>query len=620
MRRTLQLGWNYLKGLGQGIFAAKKWLIAYVLLILVPISIMLASYYQRSSDTLQQEVTRTMQQTLKQAGMNLTYKLEHIRDISNSVFMNNSLYDNLEVQETITGQLEQLTKLRNLADTVQTNSVIFRFRIFVDPSRIYARDNINMYPLSDLQRRPWQQEIMDAGGGMVWTGVYEEHYYDNGPQKVFSVARVLRNPIRYDEILGVLMLDMSEKLIGEIMEGINFSATYAPYLIDRNGNLIYKLGQSGPTPINGQQPGAVQEVIPEDVLTNVLPASDGIYKRNDGKENVYVMFVTVGTSGWKLLAEVSQSEISHTAVSQNQFTSIATVVGITVMFMVLVFVLLTFTIQGMTGRIQVVLKMIRKEGIGWLEEGRRVPEGDFHLLERSVDQLIRRVNNLMEETYKAKVLEREAQLRALQAQINPHFLYNALDMINWTAIAHNAEDTSQMIEALAQYFRLSLNKGKDNVSISDELNLAKVYLEIQQNRFPSTFTFSIEADPGLELYIIPKLTLQPLVENALLHGIRKARDKRGTIRIAARLEKEDLVLTVSDDGCGMEEATARELLLMPRPAVRPDGSGSSYGLYNVNERIRFFAGEQYGLSIETELNHGTTITVRLKAVTSDQIQ
>ena len=610
MVNSLKLGWDYLKGLWQGIIAAKKWIIAYVVFILLPVTIMLASYYQRSSEILEQEVTRSMQQTLRQAGMNLTYKLDHILDISNSVFMNKELYNSLLPQSSITEQLEQMMSLRNLADTVQTNTDILRFRIFVDASRLYAADRINLFPMDMLEKRPWHKGIMEAGGGMVWTGVYRENYLDMEARDVFSVGRVLRNPLQYAEILGVLMLDIPDKVLKEVLSGVNFSTVYAPYIVDKNGKIIYTWNDSADPAGAGQAAGQ----LPEDVQRTVLQADEGIIKRTEGRENVYVMFASIKSTGWKLLAEVSQSEIAHRAVAQNQFTSIATVIAITVLFLVLVFVLLTFTIQGLTKRIQVVLKMMRKEGVGWLEEYRHAPEGDFRLLERSVDQLIRKVNNLMEETYQAKVLEREAQLKALQAQINPHFLYNTLDMINWSAIAHHAEDTSQMIEALAQYFRLSLNKGKDNVSVADELSLAQVYLEIQQNRFPSTFAFHIEAEPGLDKYLIPKLTLQPLVENALLHGIRKAKDKRGIIRIAARLEQDTLLLSVSDDGIGMEEDTARKLLLLPRPDMRADGSGSSYGLYNVNERIRIFAGEQYGLSIETIPGQGTTIYVRVKAI------
>jgi two-component system, sensor histidine kinase YesM len=609
-KKSLKLNWDYLKDLWQGIISAKKWILAYVVFILVPVTIMLASYYQRSSEILEQEVTRSMQQTLRQAGMNLTYKLDHILDISNSVFMNKEMYTSLLPQSTISEQLEQMKSLRNLADTVQTNTDIQRFRIFVDPSRLYAGDRINLLPISMLEKRPWYKDIMDAGGGMVWTGVYRENYLDMEEKDVFSVGRVLRNPLQYGEILGVLMLDISNQVLKEVMSGVNLSAVYSPYIVDKEGKLIYALG----APANASGGEYTGGELPEEIMHTVLQTEEGIVKRSDGRENVYVMFASIESTGWKLLAEVSQSEIAHRAVTQNQFTSIATVVAITVLFLVLVFVLLTFTIQGLTKRIQVVLKMMRKEGVGWLEEYRHAPEGDFRLLERSVDQLIRKVNNLMEETYQAKVLEREAQLKALQAQINPHFLYNTLDMINWSAIAHHAEDTSQMIEALAQYFRLSLNKGKDHVSVADELNLAQVYLEIQQNRFPSTFSFHIEAQPGLEGYLIPKLTLQPLVENALLHGIRKAKDKKGSIRIAAKLEQDTLLLSVTDDGIGMEEETARKLLLLPRPDMRADGSGSSYGLYNVNERIRIFAGEQYGLSIETIPGQGTTIYVRVKAI------
>ncbi|RAV04138.1 sensor histidine kinase [Paenibacillus sp. YN15] len=610
MGKLLKWDWDYLKGLWQGIIAAKKWIIAYVVLILLPITIMLASYYQRSSVILEREVTRSMQQTLRQAGMNLTYKLNHVLDINNSVFMNKELYNSLLPQSSITGQLEQMMSLRNLADTVQTNMDIMRFRIFVDESRLYAGDRINLFPMSMLEKRPWYKEIAGAGGGMVWTGVYREDYLDTEAKDVFSVGRVLRNPQQYEEILGVLMLDIPDQVLKEVMSGINFSTVYTPYIMDKDGSLIYTWSDADDATGRVHADGFLQE----DAKQTVLQTDEGIIKRTEGRENVYVMFTTIKSNGWKLLAEVSQAEIAHRAVAQNQFTSIATVIAITVLFLVLVFVLLTFTIQGLTKRIQVVLKMMRKEGVGWLEEHRHAPEGDFRLLERSVDQLIRKVNNLMEETYQAKVLEREAQLKALQAQINPHFLYNTLDMINWSAIAHDAEDTSQMIEALAQYFRLSLNKGKDNVSVADELDLARVYLEIQQNRFPSTFTFHIEVQPDLECYLIPKLTLQPLVENALLHGIRKAKDKKGTIRITAKLENETLLLSVADDGIGMEEETAKKLLLLPRPDMRADGSGSSYGLYNVNERLRIFAGEQYGLSIETTPGQGTTIHIRVKAI------
>ncbi|MGN7765506.1 cache domain-containing sensor histidine kinase [Paenibacillus sp. 22594] len=617
----MKKAWAYLTGLGQGILAARKWLFAYVLLILLPVSIMLGSFYQRSNDMLEKEVTRTMQLTLKQAGMNLSYKLNHIRDSSNSVFMNQILYDNLLQKNKITDQLGQIKELRNLAETAQENQDIFRLRFFADASRIYGGDRINLYPLSDMDQYPWYEAVKEAGGGIVWTGVYPEIYNDYGEKNIFSAARLLRNPRDYEEIVGILVMDISETMVQEIVSELHFSDKYAPFLLDGGGKLIY--GTDGPD--QGVDPDAKAEAgsgqtvnhLPEELLSGISHTQEGIIKRTIGRDNVNVVFTTIGTTGWKLVAQVSEAEISHRATALGQFTSIATLAGITVMFLVLVFVLLMFMIQGMQRRVQMILRMIRKEGIGWLEDRRSMPDGDFRLLERSVDHLIHKVNNLMEESYQAKMQEREAQLRTLQAQINPHFLYNALDMINWSAISHDAEDTSEMIEALAQYFRLSLNKGRDNVSITDELELARVFLEIQQNRFPSTFTFSIQAEPGLLTYIIPKLTLQPLVENALLHGIRKTKNKQGTIEISARLENGDIVLTVADDGIGMEPEQANRLLFEPAAGQRADGLDGSFGLYNVNERIRYFAGNRYGLSIDTQPGKGTAVRVTVKATLAE---
>ncbi|MCL6602730.1 MAG: sensor histidine kinase [Paenibacillus sp.] len=611
MLKRIQSGWTYLTELGQGLLAARKWLLAYVVLILLPVSIMLASFYQRSNEILEKEVTRSMQLTLKQAGMNLTYKLNHIRDSNNSIFMNQILYDNLTPKTRFTDQLNQIKELRNLAGTAQENEDVFRVRFFVDSSRMYGGDRINIYPLTDMSKYPWYPSVIKAGGGMVWTQIYQENYNDSGEKNIFSVSRLLRNPQHYEEIVGVLVMDISEQLIEEITSELHFSANYVPYLVDPEGLLI----SSSANPDLNSGKGA--PILPNEILSTIEQTDEGILKRMDGDNEVHVIYTTIETTGWKLIAQVSKSEISHRATALNQFTSIATLAGITVMFLVLVFVLFMFMVQGMQRRVQMIIRMIRKEGIGWLEDRRSNPDGDFRLLERSVDQLIHRVNNLMEESYQAKIQEREAQLRTLQAQINPHFLYNALDMINWSAIAHNAEDTSQMIEALARYFRLSLNIGRDNVSIEDELNLAAVFLEIQQNRFPSTFTFTIATEPGLEQYIIPKLTLQPLVENALLHGIRKSKEKKGTIHISARFEQGDIVLAVSDDGIGMSQEQANRLLLEPSSELRSNNSDGSYGLYNVNERIRYFAGNRYGLTIETGIGEGTTITIKMKAIAAE---
>ncbi|NBD25190.1 sensor histidine kinase [Paenibacillus glycinis] len=585
----------------------RQWLLAYLLLIVVPAGLFLYGYYERSAKILKDEVVRTMQQTLKQAGSNLSYRLEHLQDISNAAFMNSNLHAYLSVgadDQSIAIQLEVVKDLRYLVDTVQLNSDVFHVRLFVDKSKLYAAERINFFSLDSLKDDPLYASVIAANGGIVWTGDYNETFLDAGDQRIFSLARMLRDPNHYDKVSGVLMIDVKESMVGDILSALQFSPGTQVYLVDPNGTIVYHPDRAR---IGAGIDPAVQAVL------NRGSEGAGSLKLN-GEVND-VMFATLDPTGWKLVAQGTESQLSRRAVQLTQKSEWTSLLEYIALFLLLPFVLLAIIVRGMNRRVKQVITVIRKEGTESSLSELPPVNGDFHLLERSVDHLILRVRTLVEEKYKAQLHEREAQLQALQAQINPHFLYNTLDTINWIAIGKGASDISQMIDSLAKYFRLSLNKGKTIVSVEDELRLAQVYLEIQQSRFPNTFAFELDCEPGVEAYAMPKLILQPIVENALLHGIRKAKGKPGVIRISAREEQGDLLFAVSDNGIGMDEGLVRQLLTEAPSEARDDGAGngSSYGLYNVNERIKLYAGDHYGLSVVSELGAGTTVLVRLKA-------
>ncbi|MCU6791041.1 sensor histidine kinase [Paenibacillus sp. WQ 127069] len=608
MRRLLKRSWNYCLLLLKGAMAARRWLLAYVILILIPAALLLYSYTQKSSQIIEEEVTRTMLQTIKQASINLDYQFDSVRDTSNIIFMNPKLHQYLSSTASIGQQLDSLKELRYLVDNAGTNPNVMRVRLFVNSNRMFSGERVNFFTLDSLKGRPWLQQVMDAGGTIVWTGAYQESYLEPGPVYVFSGARMLRDPEVYDQISGVLLIDVAERTIQDILAKIKLTQEGTIYLAAPDGTMISNKDKT--------LLGSKMEF--SEVLTAFGQSEEGIIPVMKDDSSRYVVYTTLRSTGWKLVAEIPKAEITSRATALNQFSGIATLSSVTILFLLLVFILLAVIVRGMNRRMQSVIMMIKREGIESLDERSGMSEGDSNLLENSVDHLIHKVHDLMEETYRSRVQEREAQLRALQAQINPHFLYNTLDTINWIAIGRGAHDISQMIDGLAKYFRLSLNKGKDRVSVSDELNLAKVYLDIQQTRFPKSFEFHIEAEAGLDVYEMPKLTLQPIVENALLHGIRKSKGKAGTIWIRAAMEGDELVLSVTDDGIGMQQELVGTLLTEPQPAMRSDGSGSSYGLYNVNERIKLFAGEQYGLTIESRLGEGTTVVVRFICLQSDQ--
>ncbi|MDG0811407.1 cache domain-containing sensor histidine kinase [Cohnella rhizosphaerae] len=582
----------------------KEWLLVYLALIVLPAGIILYGYYERSASILKNEVLRTMQQALKQAGSNLSYRLAHIEDISDAAFMNSNLHKYLSVgadDQSIGVQLEVVKDLRFLVESVQSNPDVFRIRLFVNKSKIYADEKINFFSLESIKDKPWYADIIAGNGGVVWIGDYEETYLQDGRVRVISAARMLRDPDRYDQVSGVEMIDVKEKLVTDILSGLQFAPGTQIYLADAAGTIVYHPDASL---VGTQVPPQVQEVLgsgPEGSRSVVLGAEDG-----------EVLYTTLEPTGWKLVAQGTASQLSRRAAKLTQASGLTSLLEYTALFLFLPFVLLAFIVRGMNRRMKKVITTIRREGTDGLSDLPALTS-DFLVLERSVDHLVLRVRTLVEEKYKAQLHEREAQLTALQAQINPHFLYNTLDTINWIAIGRGATDISQMIDSLAKYFRLSLNKGQSIVGARDELRLAEVYLEIQQSRFPDTFGFRLDVEPGLDACRMPKLILQPIVENALLHGIRKTKGKRGTIVISARAEDGDLVFAVSDDGIGMDEAQARRLLAEAPTDAKPDGTGSSYGLYNVNERIRLYAGDGYGLTIVSAPGVGTTVTVRLRA-------
>ena len=213
-----------------------------------------------------------------------------------------------------------------------------------------------------------------------------------------------------------------------------------------------------------------------------------------------------------------------------------------------------------------------------------------------------------EQVKEEQKLLRKAEFDLLQSQINPHFLYNTLDAIVWSAEAGNQKQVVSMVGNLSDFFRLSLNKGKENVLIREELQHVRSYLEIQHIRYQDILTFEINVPEEFNEYKIPKLTIQPIVENALYHGIKNKRGG-GKITIYAEEKRDHFTIVVEDTGKGMDEERLRQV----RKAIRNGTPEKNvvYGLYNVNERIRLIFGEGYGIHLESVLDKGTRVRIRL---------
>lgn len=296
--------------------------------------------------------------------------------------------------------------------------------------------------------------------------------------------------------------------------------------------------------------------------------------------------------------------------NQVNFTTMTTCLIIAFVFIVFLVVIISYYIpQSIAKPIKRLSEVTNQVAKGDLTVRSDVNAGrDIQVLNDSLNYMIDKINELMEENKKEQIRLRKAEFELLQSQINPHFLYNTLDTIVWLAEAGQQERVVSMVESLSGFFRASLGQGRDIVSIEEELVHIRSYLEIQQVRYQDILEYEINVPEELYKYMIPKITLQPLVENALYHGIKNKRGL-GKIYVTGRICDDAVVLYIEDNGIGMSDERLKEVTEGINNKI--PNEKDIYGLYNVNERIRLNFGENCGITIESTYREGTKVTVKL---------
>lgn len=232
---------------------------------------------------------------------------------------------------------------------------------------------------------------------------------------------------------------------------------------------------------------------------------------------------------------------------------------------------------------------------------------EISALSDSFGHMVLRIQRLMERVRQEEITLRKTELNALQAQINPHFLYNTLDSIAWMCEEARTEEAVEMVNALARLFRISISRGHELITLEKELQHARSYLKIQNYRYKNQFSYSFDIEESCLPYLCNKITLQPIIENAIYHGIDRMVDE-GRIDICIREEEAAIRMTVTDNGVGMTKEQCAEIL------HREAGDRTGIGIKNVNDRIRIYFGEEYGLRITSELDEGTCVEIRIPKV------
>ncbi len=418
---------------------------------------------------------------------------------------------------------------------------------------------------------------------------------------VISLSRVVELNYGGRPKQGVLLVDMNYNTIEHMLKEVNeASSGQYTYLVSGNGQIIYH-------PKSQQiNTGIIRENSSEHALYD-----DGAYEETFEGEKRIVLVDTVSYTGWKLISVIPVKSFYLGMISTRYF--VIMVVSMVILTMIIMNQLVTLHVTGPLLKLNESIKSLEagnvnsKIYIGGPLEVEHVGK----TLQNSMDEISR----LMKDIVREQEEKRKSELDALQSQINPHFLYNTLDSIVWMIESEKYGDAVFMITQLASLFRVSLSKGKTIIPIGDELRHAQNYMNIQKVRFKNSFTMTYEIDEEIYDYLTVKLIVQPILENAIYYGVKNMMEDEGEIILKGWKEENDIYLEVSDNGFGIPEDKQKYLLTEEGQASK---NGSGVGLINVHKRIQLRFGEQYGLTIKSVPDEGTTVTIHIPAIPNTQ--
>ena len=510
-------------------------------------------------------------------------------------------------------------RLNQLFGYMKKLSDIDRIRLYVENGSLHTENEQALLSLEHIEDSDWYQALLSQGKSRFWLspGFMEEE--DGTPSPYFSYVSILYSPENLTEPMGLMQIDISADKIRQILGEMAFSEEVSLYLTDKNRSFFDENGSAGDFSYDLVK---FSENASSGSSAFFTRSSSGFAPSANTPEWQFVSYKgqssilrleSLFPPQWYLTAVLPQNTVFHAQkqLYRDLLLELA-IIGL------VSYILACLTANSSLKRLFLLNTEIKKMEAGNFQI--RLPHSGKDEIGEIIDSfssMSKRMESMINERYEMGRAVKNAELCALQAQINPHFLYNSLDLINCIAIRENVPQITEMVSALVKFYKLTLNSGHEIVTLSQELLHVKTYVRIQNIRFVEKIRFSCNQPEWLTLYTIPKILLQPLVENAIIHGILESPTQTGSVSVLFSREmsdqgEEEIRICVEDDGVGIPPHILDKIL-------KEDclHKGSGYGVKNVNERIQLFYGERFGLSYESGPG-GTKVTVRIPAVRSLQ--
>ena len=557
---------------------------------LVAVLLIVISIYSRLSSQLYDTVKQENVNLVNRVDSSMEVYLRNIMKLSDTIYY--GIVKNANLSEDSIG--EKLTLLYNNNKEQVSNIALISKEgepISVVPAARFRKN----FKAEDEE---WFVNALNKTENIHFTLPHVQKMFEKGDNSynwVISMSRAVEITVGGSTEQAVLLIEMAYQGLEEVLDEVTLGNGGYIYLMDSNGDIIwhpkFELIASGRVKENNLVAAGYDDGSREEVFNGTRQT---------------VVTKTVGYTGWKLVGV-----IKGTGISLNMLKTRLFIVFVILLIIFIVILINSYISFRVTNPIRELEKSVKA-----LEEGNLDADiymgGSYEVqhLGKSVQDMKFRIKGLMQDIVNEHEEKRKSEFDSLQAQINPHFLYNTLDIIVWQIENEKQSEAVHTVTALARFFRLSLGKGKNIVTVRDEIDHVKNYLMIQHMRFKNKFDYEFDiAEDVLELPSL-KLMLQPLVENAIYHGM-EFMDGDGMIMVKAWRKEDELYLSVADNGLGMTEDKVE--MILTGKSTSGNGRGSGIGVKNVNERIKLYFGEAYGLTIDSEPDEGTTVIIHLPA-------
>lgn len=534
------------------------------------------------------EYTHTI---IQQMNQNIDSYIDYMENIAYLISSNEDVQDYLFDEKIDNeGRYRILNQLQTILDS---RSDIRNVGIISKNGRMLINDGSKSVNQDlDLNTQEWYATALEKPNGPILASSHVQHIISGERPWVITLSRGIRDRSGSGEKEGVFFIDLNYSAISELCDQSTVGTKGYAFILDAKGNIVY----------HPQQQQLYNELQTENISLIMDTDEDTVLTGtgNDGK--LYSISRSEKT-GWTV---VDCTNVKELLSKSRQAQSVYVLTAI-----ILVIVALLFS-RFMARSITLPIQKLR-------DSMKKVQEGDFSVsdvvvdskneigsLTKSFDVMTHRIHELMEQNVHEQEEKRKSELKALQSQINPHFLYNTLDSIIWMAEGKKNEEVVLMTASLARLLRQSISNEDEVVPIANEVEYARGYLTIQKMRYKDKLEFQIEVDSSILYIPLIKLVLQPIIENAIYHGL-KYKESKGLLIVKGFMKDGNAVLQVIDDGVGMDEETLAHIYDKHKVNYHSNG----VGVYNVQKRLKLYYGEDYGITYTSELGKGTTATITI---------